>query len=92
MTNDEFYHAVAGLLGTRYDCTPFTGHKRTRWNNRAAGSGRYPGFGMVRIHGDAVHVALRRPVTLHRVYDTKDIALADLKNRLTPAREAVTGA
>jgi hypothetical protein len=77
LTNEEFYNEVARVLGTTYDCLPFpwTSYWRTRWNNRAPGSGRYPGFGLVRCFGDTVHIALQDPITVNKVFATKDDAL-----------------
>lgn len=59
--DQAFYEGCARLLGTSYDCKPFVGHKRTRWNNRAPGGGRFPGFGLIRLFGDHVHIALHAP-------------------------------
>lgn len=61
MTNEAFYRECARLLGTSYDCVPFPFRKRTRWNNRTAGSGRFPGHGIIRVFGDEVQVALTCP-------------------------------
>jgi hypothetical protein len=77
MNNEDFYRRCAELLGTEYNCKPFpwTNSGITRWNNRVPGSGRYPGFGMIRVFGSQVHVALTRPITHHCVYQSKDDAL-----------------
>ena len=58
-----FYEECARLL----DCAEhvyrkFPYRKRTRWNNRSAGSGRFPGHGLVRLFSsDAIHVMLHNP-------------------------------
>jgi len=75
LTNEEFYDEVAGILGTTYDCKPFPWYKRTRWNNRTPGSGRYPGYGLVRCFGEGVHIALQKPVSVHKIFSSKDEAL-----------------
>lgn len=67
----EFYEKCAELLGTTYDCKPFPYYKRTRWNNRAPGSGRYPGFGIIRKFGDIIHVALTHPVCHTKIYTSE---------------------
>jgi hypothetical protein len=61
MNNEQFYAECAALLGTTYDCTSFPYKYRTRWNNRAAGSGRFPGHGTIRVFGDIVHATLHHP-------------------------------
>jgi hypothetical protein len=76
MDNDEFYRRCAGLLGTSYDCAGFPFQVRNRWNNRAPGHGRFPGFGIIRAHGDQVQVSLRHPVNAHRTFPTREEAMA----------------
>ena len=75
LTNEEFYNEVAGILGTTYDCSSFPYHKRTRWNNRVPGGGRYPGYGLIRCFGEGVHIALQKPVSVHKIFSSKDEAL-----------------
>lgn len=74
MDNISFYEECARLLGTSYECEPFPYRKRTRWNNRAPGSGRYPGIGIIRVFGDEVHVTLHNPRLIFR--GTKEEVLA----------------
>lgn len=81
MTNDEFYEQVAQILGTEYDCKPFPWYKRTRWNNRQPGSGRYPGFGVVRCFGDQVHIALHTP-NINKIANSKEEAIKLLTAQL----------
>jgi hypothetical protein len=78
MNNDDFYRECARLLGCPYDCKPFPyKHSgRTRWNNRAAGSGRFEGHGIIRVFGDTVHVALTNPPL--RMTGSKEEVLAIL--------------
>jgi hypothetical protein len=61
MNDEQFYAECAALLGTTHDDTPFPYRKRTRWNNRTPGRGRFPGRGVIRVFGDSVHVALSSP-------------------------------
>lgn len=84
MDNIAFYEECARLLGTTYACAPFPYQRRTRWNNRAAGSGRFEGCGLIRVFGARVHVALRHPISLYRDFSSKEetlAALATLLNR-----------
>jgi hypothetical protein len=80
--NTEFYHAVACLLGTTYNCSPFPYRYRTRWNNRVAGSGRFPNYGIVRLFGDKVHIALIHPVEINEIVEGKQTALDLIAKRL----------
>jgi hypothetical protein len=82
MNNSEFYNAVAKLLGTKYVGTEFAYRYRTRWNNRNAGGGRFPNFGIVRLFGDKVHVALIHPVEINEIVDGRQVALDLIKERL----------
>ena len=61
MTHDEFYSACAELLGTHHDGEAFPYYKRTRWNNRKAGRGRFPGCGLIKAHGELVLIQLHSP-------------------------------
>lgn len=78
--SEEFYHKCAELLGVEYDCQPFTHYKRTRWNNRTPGSGRYPGFGIIRKFGSQIHVALNRPISHYGIYNSEEEVLTFLQN------------
>ena len=49
MDEKDFYLEVARILGCNgHSYREFPYSKRTRWNNRAPGNGRYPGHGTVR--------------------------------------------
>jgi hypothetical protein len=75
-----FYERCAELLGTEYNCVSFPYAYRTRWNNRSAGHGRFPGFGIIRKFGDKIQVALTHPVSCHRIYDSEDEVYEFLKS------------
>ena len=77
MTNESFYAECAALLGCSYDGKPFPYHKRTRWNNRTPGQGRFPGHGIIRVFGSLVHVALTNPQI--EMQGTKEEVLAKLR-------------
>lgn len=80
MTDAEFYDACAAILGTTYDCEPFQHAYRTRWNNRRPGGGRFPGFGLVRLFGDDVQIALHHPVPLSATVHGRQAALDRIKD------------
>ena len=79
-SDEGFYRRCAAILGTDYGCTPFTGHRRTRWNNRAPGSGRFPDHGLIRLFGNTVQIALRHPATLCCTIEGRDEALDVLRS------------
>lgn len=79
MENEEFYEICADILGATHEGRAFTQYKRTRWNNRTPGRGRYPGFGIIRLFGNIVHVALLNPVTVTRTFDSREEAIAFLR-------------
>ena len=89
MDDKEFYERCATILGTRYDCQPFTGHKRTRWNNRKPGGGRFPEHGIIRLFGEHVQIALRSPVSIQRNVEGRQAALDLLKTIVDEARAGV---
>lgn len=82
MKDDIFYKECADLLDTTYDCESFPWRKRTRWNNRKPGSGRYPGYGLIRCFGDVVHVVLHTPVKLNATFTNKVDALNAIKQAI----------
>lgn len=85
MDNEEFYRRCAELLGTTYDCTGLESPHRTRWNNRRPGNGRFPGFGIIRLHGEDVHVSLRSPVSASRHFTSRKDALEWLTDEIRQA-------
>lgn len=78
----DFYRECAEILGTSYDCEGFPYRYRTRWNNRAPGNGRFPGYGLIRLFGDQVQIALHHPVKLQQNVSTRTEALRILKEAL----------
>lgn len=72
MNNGDFYHKCAALLDVEYDGKPFEYAYRTRWNNRKPGSGRYPGYGIIRKFGGQIHVALTKPIQHHGIYNSEE--------------------
>ena len=83
MNNEQFYSNVAVLLNTTHDYLPFPFLRRTRWNQRRLGSGRFPNHGIVRCFGNNVHVALYDP-ELNVICSSKDAALELIKSAYAP--------
>lgn len=83
MNVEKFYAECSALLGTIDECQAFPYHKRTRWNNRVPGRGRFEGFGLIRAYGDIVHVNLRHPVAITGVFDGYENALAHIREKLS---------
>lgn len=92
MTDAEFYAEVASILGAVDTYRPSLYPKRTRWNNRSAGNGRFEGHGIIRRFGDHVQVALRCPVALQRNYESTQEALDDLRNLIGGSYERLHAA
>jgi hypothetical protein len=87
MNSFEFYNKCARLLNTTYDYhEPIRRRSgeivRNRWNNRFPGNGRFPGKGIIRLFGDTVQIALRKPVSINATIEGKDAALAFLEKSL----------
>lgn len=86
MDDAAFHAAVAALLGAEDAYRPNAKAYRTRWNDRTAGNGRYPGFGIVRRFGDEVQIAIRRPIEMQRNFATTDEAIEALTEALGETR------
>ncbi len=78
-----FYETCGELLGAPYAYEPFPYRKRTRWNNRKGGNGRYEGFGLIRLFGNTVHVCLSAPIRINRVFKSRQAALDYLRDLTT---------
>ena len=70
---------IAALLNTTYEGEAFPWYRRTRWNNRKPGSGRFPEFGLIRCFGDTVHTNLHHPINISKVFNSKAEALDFLR-------------
>ena len=76
---EGFYQACASLLGAVHDHKAFPYGKRTRWNNRTAGRGRFEGFGLIRFFGpNCIQVCLHNP-PLRGSYTSQEAALAAIR-------------
>lgn len=85
-TVEGFYHECAKLLNcAEHVYREFPYRKRTRWNNRGSGNGRFPGNGIIRIYAlNNIHVMLRNPM-LNRRFNSPEEALAAIKEVLESA-------
>jgi hypothetical protein len=75
---EDFYRTVAQLLGCEdHSDKMFPFGRRTRWNNRKPGAGRFPGHGLVRYHGPAmIHVHLTTPPVQGLFHSIDDVLAA----------------
>ena len=83
LAEEGFYREVARVLGCDdHVYRPFPYHKRTRWNNRAPGNGRYPGHGMVRRYSpNHILIGLNNP-RLAGLYRSDHAALSAIKTAI----------
>ena len=79
-TNEEkekFYATCSEILGIEHEYhTPVP--RRTRWNTRLRGNGRYPGFGLVQCFGSQVRVMTKDDGT--KMFETYEDVYEYLKN------------
>jgi hypothetical protein len=81
MTNDEkkeFYARCGEILGIEHEWNDPAGW-RTRWNNRAIGNGRFPGFGLIRCFGNDIMVTSKIRGT--RMFKTCDAVYNYLEDK-----------
>jgi hypothetical protein len=73
-----FYEECANILEIEHEYnTPV--HKRTRWNTRNLGNGRYPGFGLVQCFGSSMRVVSRNGTRIFNEYEDVYAYLKELK-------------
>ena len=79
----NFYTEVARLLNCeQHVYSPWIYEKRTRWNHRNPGNGRYPGHGVVRRYSPTmIHVFLQSP-RLNGTFSTDAAALLAIERVL----------
>lgn len=82
---EQFYQRCSDLLGTENTYVERGQYwRRTRWTNREPGSGRFPGFGTIRMFSpDCIHVSLSKPFDVNRTFENAEEVYAFLRNRLT---------
>jgi hypothetical protein len=83
MTNEEFYAECAAILDCTHEGEPFAYRKRTRWNNRKPGQGRFPGRGIIRVFGSQVHIALTWPQPVSKIIEGREQALTFLREEFS---------
>jgi hypothetical protein len=70
-TNDEkrvFYDTVSSILNIEHSFhNPVP--KKTRWNARFLGNGRFPGFGLVQCFGHAIRVVSKKGTKVFYSYE-----------------------
>lgn len=59
----------------------FPYRKRTRWNNRKAGRGRYPGVGVIRVFNENYINLLFYNPRIQGRFDSFDAVLAEIKQK-----------
>ncbi|MCZ4091296.1 hypothetical protein [Sinorhizobium psoraleae] len=80
ISKKAFYEECARILDVEHSYTRWPYGRITRWNNRAAGNGRFPGYGLVRMFGPHhIQIALRRPTELNLLCHSPEEALAALR-------------
>jgi hypothetical protein len=98
--DERFYSACAEMLGAGHawrDAKPHPKVDRVtgaiwqpmtragRWAGREPGNGRFEGFGLIRLFGqNRVHLLLRRPQAVNRIFDGRGKALEFLARICTP--------
>lgn len=65
---EEFYGKCADILGIPHEFTTPV-RRRTRWNARRLGNGRYAGFGLVQCFGSTIRVMSKRGTRMFATYD-----------------------
>jgi hypothetical protein len=72
---EGFYNQVAEILGIDSNYKPFPYSKKTRWNNRSPGNGRFNGYGIVRwFSSSQIHVQLYNP-KISGLFASEELAL-----------------
>ena len=65
---EEFYANCSSILGIPHVFRdPVT--RRTRWNTRFLGNGRYPGFGLVQCFGSSIRVVSKNGTKIFYSYE-----------------------
>jgi hypothetical protein len=83
MVEERFYQEVAELLCVPNTYRPQPFAYKTRWNNRGAGNGRFPGFGLIRMFSEnCIHVSLSRPMAVNRFFKSTDEVTGFLRQHI----------
>lgn len=79
MTREEFWMLCDSITGieTQKPTKPF---RRSRWNNRQPGAGRYPDVGLIRYFSEnLIHISTK---TGNHVFNSPENALEFLQSKL----------
>ena len=64
----EFYSKCSQILNIEHEFhVPVP--RRTRWNTRRLGNGRYPGFGVIQCYGSMIRVMSKRGTHIFSSYE-----------------------
>lgn len=78
---ERFYQECAELLCVPNTYRPNPYAYKTRWNNREAGNGRFPGFGLIRMFGEnCIHVSLKAPFNINKVFNSPEAVTSLLRS------------
>lgn len=65
---EEFYDECSKILGINHEFkVPFI--RKTRWNARCLGNGRFVGFGTIQDFGSMIRVMCKRGTFMFNTYD-----------------------
>ena len=80
---EGFYQKCAELLGAKHAYKKFPYGKRTRWNNRSPGNGRFVGHGLIRMFSPSL-IRISLTVPRHNgTYSCSEDALVAIQKALT---------
>jgi len=80
LSDPDFLSECARLLGTDHEWVK-PAWRVTRWYPRDPGNGRFPGFGVIRVYSEnVIHVQLYHPVSISRVFASKEGVLDYLRS------------
>jgi hypothetical protein len=75
----NFYEKCSEILGLEYQENGFKFSRRTRWNNRSPGNGRFKGYGLIRKFGNVYQIALQKPISYHGICYSEEEVFKVLK-------------
>jgi hypothetical protein len=76
----EFYEKCAELLCVEHIYKKCYS-KRTRWNNRDPGNGRFEGYGLIRRYSsNHIHLIFTNPITISKTFKSEDDVILFLKS------------
>ena len=77
---EEFYTECARILNIEHEfITPVP--RRTRWNTRLLGNGRYPGFGLIQCFGSQIRIISKTGTKMFNTYEEVYRYLNEINDR-----------